>query len=110
MDYKQIVTDIFSLKFSSFRTRWFKLIAVIKRKFLFSDNNNFNTEKNSKQIPIIINNRNRVTYLLQLISWLEKSGYNNIYIIDNNSKYPPLLEYYSKTKYPVFRLKENAGH
>ncbi len=110
MDYKQLITDIFSLKLSSFRTRWFKLIAVVKRRFLFSANNNYSKGKNLKQIPIIINNRNRVTYLLQLISWLEKTGCTNIYIIDNNSSYPPLLDFYSKTKYHVFRLKENVGH
>ena len=34
-----------------------------------------------KNIPIIINNRNRLTYMKMLISSLEKRGYNNIYII-----------------------------
>ena len=56
-----------------------------------------------KNIPIIINNRNRLTYMKMLISSLEKRGYNNIYIIDNDSTYPPLLDYYSKEFiYPVF--------
>ena len=63
-----------------------------------------------KQIPIIINNRNRITFLLQLISSLEKKGYSNIFIIDNNSTFPTLLEYYAKCPYHVFRLKQNAGH
>ncbi len=61
------------------------------------------------QIPIIINNRDRLTYMLQLIEFLESKGCRNIYIIDNDSSYPPLLEYYDTCPYKVFRLKENVG-
>lgn len=63
-----------------------------------------------KQIPIIINNYNRLAYLEQLIGSLTARGYNNIYIIDNNSTYPPLLEYYRTTPYTVFRLNSNVGY
>lgn len=42
-----------------------------------------------KNIPIIINNFNRLTCLQRLIASLEVRGYHNIYIIDNNSTYPP---------------------
>jgi hypothetical protein len=66
--------------------------------------------KDAKQIPIIINNRNRITFLIQLIESLEKRGYRNIYIIDNNSSYPPLLEYYKLCPYHVFRLNRNVGY
>lgn len=63
-----------------------------------------------KDIPIIINNFNRVTTLKMLIAALEKRGYNNIYIIDNNSTYEPLLEYYEKEcRHKVFRLDKNFG-
>jgi hypothetical protein len=63
-----------------------------------------------KKIPIIINNRNRLTYLHQLIENLESRGYSNIYIIDNNSSYPPLLEYYKQCQYKVYRLDRNVGY
>ena len=63
-----------------------------------------------KQIPIIINNYNRLGYLQRLISSLTMRGYNNIYIIDNNSSYKPLLDYYNKCPYHIFRLKENVGY
>lgn len=66
--------------------------------------------KDIKKIPIIINNRNRLTFMLQLIKSLEKRGYNNIYIIDNDSSYQPLLEYYKNCPYHVFRLDSNVGH
>lgn len=60
-------------------------------------------------IPILINNFNRKETLIRLISSLEKRGYTNIYIIDNASTYPPLLEYYRKCRYRVFILKNNLG-
>lgn len=62
-----------------------------------------------KDIPIIINNFNRLTTLLKLINALSERGYDNIYIIDNNSTYPPLLDYYEKCPYKVFRLIQNLG-
>jgi hypothetical protein len=62
------------------------------------------------QIPIIINNYNRLSFLLLLLSELEKRGYKNIYIIDNSSTFQPLLDYYSTCPYKVFRLKKNFGY
>lgn len=64
----------------------------------------------SKAIPIIINNYNRLTYMQSLISSLTQRGYHNIYIIDNASTYPPLLEYYKDCPYTVFRLESNVGY
>lgn len=62
-----------------------------------------------KEVPIIINNFNRLDTLKRLIESLANRGYSNIYIIDNNSTYPPLLDYYKVCPYTVFRLKENLG-
>lgn len=64
----------------------------------------------SFKVPIIINNYNRYTFLLQLISWLEKNNYTNIVILDNDSTYPKLLEYYKSTKHKVIFLKKNVGY
>jgi hypothetical protein len=47
-----------------------------------------------KGILIIINNRNRLKSLCQLITWLQERGYWNLMVLDNDSDYPPLLEYY----------------
>lgn len=65
--------------------------------------------KDYKQIPIIINNRNRYSFLLQLIKKLEEDGYCNIHILDNDSTYPPLLEYYKITSHKVYFLEKNYG-
>lgn len=58
---------------------------------------------------MIINNFNRLDSLKQLVSALKKRGYDNIYIIDNLSTYPPLLEYYKTCPCTVFRLDSNLG-
>lgn len=62
-----------------------------------------------KNIPVIINNFNRLETLKKMIFSLENRGYFNIYIIDNLSTYPPLLEYYKTCKYKVYRLGFNLG-
>ena len=64
---------------------------------------------NYYDIPIIINNFNRLGYLKKLINSLESRGYSNIYIIDNHSTNPPLLEYYNDCPYTVFCLNKNVG-
>lgn len=63
-----------------------------------------------KEIPIYIISFNRLDCLKQLVFFLESHGYNNINIIDNNSSYPPLLDYLHSCPYPVNYLKENLGH
>ncbi|MFN8210054.1 MAG: glycosyltransferase [Bacteroidales bacterium] len=65
--------------------------------------------KDIRDIPIIINNFNRLGYLRQLVSALEKRGYRNIHILDNCSSYPPLLEYYKSCNCNVIRLDKNLG-
>lgn len=64
---------------------------------------------NAYEIPIIINNFNRLSTLRLLLESLEKRGYKNIYILDNASTYPPLLEYYKICPYKVILLGENLG-
>jgi hypothetical protein len=66
-------------------------------------------EVDYRDIPIIINNFNRLDMLKQLIGSLERRGYRNIFIIDNLSTYPPLLEYYRTCPYKVFLLERNIG-
>ena len=67
-----------------------------------------------KRIPIIIINFNQLNYPKQLIKLLLNHGYKNIVIIDNNSTYPPLLNYYDSLKFnkriKIHRLTQNYGH
>lgn len=68
--------------------------------------------KNPKKIPIIIISFNQLHYLRKLINFLKERDYNNIVIIDNNSTYKPLLEYFKTIKNTVVlhQLNENWGH
>ncbi len=63
----------------------------------------------ARQIPIIINNYNRLTMLKRLIGSLTSRGYRRIVILDNQSTYPPLLEWYEKCEFEVVRLPQNFG-
>lgn len=63
-----------------------------------------------KSVPILINNYNRFDKLLILIEGLTSRGYHNIWIIDNGSTYPPLIEWYRTCPYKVLLLNENVGH
>lgn len=63
-----------------------------------------------KDIPVFINNRNRITSLKALVDWLQRSGYENITVLDNDSTYAPLIEYYQNVKDLRIRmLKRNLG-
>lgn len=66
--------------------------------------------KDPKSVPVVINNYNRLSYLEKLIDSLTSRGYHNIYIIDNKSTYPPLLEYYKTCPYKVYMLEKNVGY
>lgn len=87
----------------------FKLIQLKNRPF-----NKVIRRQNAdyKSIPIIIISFNQLYYLEKLIDFLIKNNYNNIVIIDNNSTYKPLLEYFIKIESiaTIHRLKENHGH
>ena len=69
-------------------------------------------KKDIKKIPIIIISFNQLDYLRKLINFLKKHNYNKIVIIDNNSTYPPLLEYFESldSSVKIHRLDENLGH
>lgn len=61
-------------------------------------------------MKIVINNFNRLSTTKRLIEQLEELGYSDIYIIDNNSTYPPLLSWYKNDyKYSLISLEENIG-
>lgn len=66
----------------------------------------------NKTIPIVILNRDRLIPLQQQVDALKSKGYHNITIIDNQSTYPPLLQWYKESKLDVFynNITENSCH
>ncbi len=68
-----------------------------------------------RDIPVFINSYNRLGSLQRLVGWLTTAGCRKIYILDNDSTYPPLLEYYRQLDeeqgaVQVLRLRKNLGH
>ncbi|MBL0314851.1 MAG: hypothetical protein IPP69_03390 [Flavobacteriales bacterium] len=106
MDYKKLIKDILTWNTPDLRKRVDLLCRRIKR-FIFAMTHT--SQIDVRDIPVVINNRNRLTYPLMLIDWLEKAGMKKIIIIDNASTYPPLLEYYSALRTALFSLSENIG-
>lgn len=63
-----------------------------------------------KNIPVIIVGYNQYTYIKNMVSQLEKYT-KDIIIIDNNSTYKPLLDYYENDfHYTLLKQKTNFGH
>lgn len=63
-----------------------------------------------KDTPIVINNFNRLTSTRNMYEFLRSRNFNNIIILDNNSSYPPLLEWYSSlNENEVVRFSSNIG-
>lgn len=60
-------------------------------------------------IPIIINNRDRLTTTRRLAERLKELRYENITILDNASTYAPLLQWYKECPFNVRMLNENVG-
>jgi hypothetical protein len=52
---------------------------------------------------------NRLNLPVKMADFLFAHGISPIFI-DNNSNYPPLLEYYKTTKYQVIRMDQNYGY
>lgn len=103
MDIKKLATDILTLNVTDLNKRWQLLVRKIKRLLVVS------RISDPADIPFIINNRNRLQYLRQVVEAAERIGFKHIYIIDNDSTYPPLMEYYAQTKHQIIFLRRNAG-
>ena len=49
-----------------------------------------------RSLPVFINSFNQPHYLRDLIANLSSHGFSNLWILDNDSTYPPLLGYYAE--------------
>ena len=94
-----------------------KLIQLVKHKIKLYKDCYLNTVvrqqlKDIKHIPIIIISFNQVSQLKQLVNFLLERHYSNIVIVDNNSTYTPLLDYFKTlpSQVTLHRLKQNEGH
>ena len=112
-------------------TRLYEQILTIKADFpeakenlellLHGSNQNIAREVKSlwnfpywQDVPIFINARDRLGVMKKLIDWILDAGYRKLIILDNNSTYPPLLEYYSvlerDSRVKIILLGKNLGY
>lgn len=61
--------------------------------------------------PVVINSFNQLTYISNMIEKLIDEEFKNIYILDQCSTYPPLLEWYAKisSHVTIFMQSKNMG-
>lgn len=106
---KKIIGD---KNFSSIKLKYLQIMFILNRNRMNRIREAFIQQEKLgiDTIPIFIISFNRLSYIKQMIESLEHKGYSNIFIIDNNSTYVPLLEYYETIPYKVFRLDRNLGH
>lgn len=62
------------------------------------------------QYPVFIPVRDRLSFLLELLAWLEQAGQRDIWLIDNDSTYPPMVDFLDSTHHHVVRTSRNMGH
>lgn len=61
-------------------------------------------------IPVYINVFNRLTTTRNLVEQVKRLGNAQPVVIDNDSDYEPLLDWYESKPCDIVRLKENLGH
>lgn len=92
----------------------FKLLlqSLMYRYQILFNRNTRNQRNNPSEIPIIIINFNQYKNLKIMVDFFVNRGMKKIIIIDNNSDYPPLLEYYknSQKEVTIEKMSENFGH
>ena len=66
-----------------------------------------------QRIPVFVNSFNQLFYLRDTVEWFARHGFQNITVLDNQSTFPPLLEYLKSDDClsiaHVVRLAENMG-
>jgi hypothetical protein len=63
-----------------------------------------------EETMIFIIIRDRFSHLVRLINWLEQQKLKRIVLVDNDSRFPPLVDYLNKTTYQVLEMGRNTGH
>lgn len=61
-------------------------------------------------VPVFIPVRDRLAPLQQLLAWCERAGLHDIWLIDNDSSWPPLVEFLARTPHHVVWAGGNLGH
>ena len=60
-------------------------------------------------IPLFINCRDRLDTVVAMVEWAQRLPNVAVYLVDNASTFPPLLDYYRRTATAVLFAGENGG-
>ena len=63
-----------------------------------------------EQFPVIITVRDRLTPLMELLTWLDSVGQREVWLCDNASTFPPMVEFLKTTSHQVIYNNFNLGH
>lgn len=87
------------------------IIYIIYRNYYLENYDTPSIIYKNSTIPIFIISYNQYTFVKSMVEQLSKYS-SNIYIIDNKSTYPPLVEYLKsiENKVKVLYMPENYGH
>ena len=62
-------------------------------------------------VPVFLISRDRLTILIELVTWLQKAGFREVVVVDNASAYPPLRRWLRETTCDVVEVEHNFfGH
>ena len=61
-------------------------------------------------VPVFLIVRDRLSCVQALLDWLGRVGHDEIWLIDNDSTYPPMVEFLESCRHGVIRLGRNMGH
>ncbi|MBL3573626.1 hypothetical protein JMK10_04010 [Rhodovulum sulfidophilum] len=66
-----------------------------------------------RSIPVFVNSFEQPSYLKRTLDWFRLNGFGHVTVIDQCSKYPPLLDYYGSDDFHscavLHRLPKNVG-
>ena len=64
----------------------------------------------AEQYPVFIIVRDRIEPLRQLLNWLEHANQHEVWLVDSDSTYPPVVEFLATTELRVVRSERNWGN
>jgi hypothetical protein len=105
----KITTDITNYEYLLSYFTYNKNLIKIGNYIYLQPKNILNVQMIKKNMTIAIIGYNQYTYISNMVTQLKKYS-NDIVIIDNNSTYKPLLEYYNNFEYSLLKMDKNYGH
>ena len=102
--------DLHNFKYLLSYFNYDKNILKVGNYVLFEPKNVVNLQLIKKNMTVLIIGYNQYTYISSMVSQLIKYT-NDIVVIDNNSTYQPLLNYYQDGyNYSLLKMDKNYGH